>query len=33
LLIYIGLGFVWILPFRLVFRGVGKEDPDAPPRD
>jgi len=33
LLIYIGLGFVWILPFRFVFRGVGKEDPDAPPRD
>ena len=28
-LIYIGLGFVWILPFRFVFRGVGQPDPDA----
>ncbi|MEM1273422.1 MAG: DUF2842 domain-containing protein [Pseudomonadota bacterium] len=29
LLIYIGLGIVWALPFRAVFRGVGKADPDA----
>ncbi len=28
LLIYIGLGFLWALPFRFVFRGVGKADPD-----
>ena len=28
LLIYAGLGVVWALPFRFVFRGVGKEDPD-----
>lgn len=28
-LIYLGLGFLWILPFRFVFRGVGKADPDA----
>ena len=29
LAIYIGLGILWILPFKFVFRGVGKEDPDA----
>jgi hypothetical protein len=28
LAIYIGLGFLWALPFRAVFRGVGKADPD-----
>ncbi len=27
--IYIGLGFLWALPFRAVFRGVGQADPDA----
>ena len=33
--VYIVLGIVWVLPFRFVFRGVGKEDPDAvnPPQD
>jgi hypothetical protein len=29
LLVYVVLGFVWILPFRFVFRGVGQADPDA----
>lgn len=29
-LVYIGLGIIWALPFRAVFRGVGKADPDAP---
>lgn len=29
LLVYVLLGFLWILPFRAVFRGVGKADPDA----
>ncbi len=29
LVIYVVLGVVWALPFRAVFRGVGKEDPDA----
>ncbi|SPH16748.1 hypothetical protein DEA8626_00259 [Defluviimonas aquaemixtae] len=29
LLVYIALGFLWALPFRFVFRGVGKADPDA----
>ncbi|MEM8740244.1 MAG: DUF2842 domain-containing protein [Pseudomonadota bacterium] len=29
--IYIILGVAWALPFRFVFRGVGREDPDKPP--
>lgn len=29
LAIYIGLGFLWALPFRAVFRGVGRADPEA----
>ncbi|MBT8152331.1 DUF2842 domain-containing protein [Epibacterium ulvae] len=29
LAIYTALGVLWILPFKFVFRGVGKEDPDA----
>jgi len=29
LLVYAALGVVWALPFRAVFRGVGKADPDA----
>lgn len=29
LLIYAGLGVIWALPFRFVFRGVGKSDPGA----
>ncbi len=33
LLVYVGLGIVWILPFKAVFRGVGKADPDAPRDD
>ena len=30
LAIYVGLGFLWILPMRAVFLGVGQPDPDAP---
>ncbi len=30
LLVYVVLGFIWMLPFRFVFRGIGKPDPDAP---
>jgi hypothetical protein len=33
LLVYVGLGFLWIAPLRQVFLGVGKADPDAPPPD
>ena len=29
LLVYVGLGILWALPFRAIFRGVGKADPDA----
>lgn len=27
-LVYVGLGFLWAIPFRFVFRGIGKEDPE-----
>ncbi len=30
LAIYVGLGFLWMLPMRRVFLGVGQPDPDAP---
>lgn len=26
--VYVALGFVWALPFRAVFRGIGKADPE-----
>jgi hypothetical protein len=29
LLVYVGLGVIWVLPLRRVFRGVGQADPDA----
>ena len=29
-LVYVVLGVIWALPFKAVFRGVGKADPDAP---
>ena len=29
LAIYVGLGLIWALPLRFVFRGVGRPDPDA----
>lgn len=28
-LVYAGLGVIWALPFRAIFRGVGKADPDT----
>jgi hypothetical protein len=27
--LYVALGVAWALPFRAVFRGVGRADPDA----
>lgn len=33
LAIYAGLGILWALPFKFVFKGVGQPDPDAEPRD
>ena len=34
LVVYVLLGFLWALPFKAVFKGVGKDDPNAaPPAD
>ncbi|MEM9211168.1 MAG: DUF2842 domain-containing protein [Pseudomonadota bacterium] len=33
LLVYVGLGVLWALPFKAVFSGVGQADPDAPNDD
>ena len=33
LLVYIGLGVAWILPFKSIFLGIGQADPDADPKD
>ena len=30
LLVYVGLGVLWALPFKAVFKGIGQADPDAP---
>lgn len=30
---YIFLGVAWAIPFRWVFLGIGKDDPDAPQQD
>ena len=27
ILVYLSLGILWVLPFRAVFRGIGKADP------
>ena len=29
LALYIGLGFLWALPFRFIFKGIGPADPKA----
>lgn len=29
LLIYVGTGILWALPFKGIFKGVGQADPDA----
>jgi hypothetical protein len=33
LAVYIVLGVLWAVPFKFIFKGVGKDDPDAPPED
>jgi hypothetical protein len=34
LAIYLGLGLLWIVPLRSVFRGIGQADPDdLPPKN
>ncbi|MDA8586626.1 DUF2842 domain-containing protein [Rhodobacteraceae bacterium] len=32
LLVYVILGILWVLPFKAVFLGVGKPDPDEEPK-
>jgi hypothetical protein len=27
--IYLGLGVLWAIPFKFVFKGIGQADPDA----
>lgn len=29
LAVYVGLGILWALPFKAVFKGVGQADPEA----
>ena len=29
LAIYVGLGLLWAMPFKFIFKGVGQPDPDA----
>jgi hypothetical protein len=29
-LVFVALGIAWALPFRSIFKGVGRDDPDAP---
>ncbi len=31
--IYVGLGIVWVLPFKGLFKGIGQPDPDDPNQD
>lgn len=33
LVIYVGLGIAWILPFKSIFLGIGQADPDADPEE
>ncbi|MCZ7676779.1 MAG: DUF2842 domain-containing protein [Roseovarius sp.] len=33
LLVYVVLGFLWMLPFRFVFSGIGRDDGDAGGKD
>jgi len=32
LLVYVALGILWAIPFRFVFLGIGRPDPDAASR-
>ena len=29
LVIYIGLGIIWAIPLKFIFKGIGQPDPDA----
>lgn len=28
LMIYVGLGIIWAIPFKFIFKGIGQADPD-----
>lgn len=30
LLVFLGLGVLWALPLKRIFKGIGQPDPDAP---
>jgi hypothetical protein len=30
LAIYVGLGIIWAIPFKFIFKGIGQENPDDP---
>jgi len=30
LLVYVGLGVLWAIPLKFIFKGIGQPDPDAP---
>lgn len=27
--VYVGLGVIWMIPFKFIFKGIGQADPDA----
>ena len=29
-LVYVGMGIIWIVPLKPIFKGVGQADPDEP---
>lgn len=33
LMVFVGLGIAWILPFKGIFKGIGQADPNAPPEE
>jgi Protein of unknown function (DUF2842) len=33
LAVYVALGFLWALPFRFIFRGIGQTDPNEKKTD
>lgn len=32
LAVYVGLGILWAIPFKAVFKGIGQADPDEAPK-
>ncbi len=29
LLVYVGLGIIWAIPFKFIFKGIGQADPNS----